>query len=93
VLFSGSHLLKQLQGTERIVQSVVFVSRLIGYYFFGSLDNRPVRSSNPLRQLVLVEFQHCAFVEVFPRRTEGGTNGNEVIQLSHKCPFFRIASD
>ena len=25
-LFSSSHLLKQLQGTERIVQSVVFVS-------------------------------------------------------------------
>jgi hypothetical protein len=58
----------------------------MGYYFFGSIDDRPVRIRNPLVQLAMVEFEHCAFKEVFPRRTEGGTNRNDVINLSHKMP-------
>src|SRR6267143_3083162 len=60
----------------------------MGYYFSGSIDNRPVRSSNPLRQLSIVEFEHCAFVELSPCRTEGRTKGNDVIQLSHKVSLL-----
>jgi len=65
VLFDN-HFLKQPQGTEGGIKSLVFVARPAGQYFLGPVENCMTRFGNAPRQLAMVEFQNCAFVELSP---------------------------
>ncbi len=65
-VFFDNHFLKQPQSAESGIKSLVFVARPAGQYFLGPVENCMTRFGNAPRQLAMVEFQNCAFVELSP---------------------------